>query len=37
MLLYRLVNDRFRAFQEREYVKGKPPMADLLLSKVASA
>jgi hypothetical protein len=30
MPLYRLINDPFRALQEREYVKATAPMADLL-------
>ena len=37
MPLYRLINDPFRALQERGNVKGKPEMADLLLPKAAAA
>src|SRR5215468_407328 len=37
MPLYRLINDPFRALQERGNVKGKPEMADLLLPKEAAA
>ena len=37
MPLYRLINDPFRALQERENVKGKPQMADLLLPQAAAA
>jgi hypothetical protein len=37
MPLYRLINDPFRALQERENVKGKPQMADLLLPKAVAA
>ncbi|MGH8069581.1 MAG: hypothetical protein ACRERE_30950 [Candidatus Entotheonellia bacterium] len=37
MPLYRLINDPFRALQERGAVKRKPTMADFLLDKVAAA
>ena len=37
MPLYRLINDPFRALQERGNVKGKPEMADLLRPKAAAA
>lgn len=37
MPLYRLINDPFRAFQERESVKPEATMADLLLPKAAGA
>ena len=37
MPLYRLINDPFRALQERENVKGTPQMADLLLPKAEAA
>jgi transposase-like protein len=37
MPLYRLINDPFRALQERGNVKEKPKMADLFLLKAAAA
>jgi hypothetical protein len=37
MPLYGVINDPFRALQERAHVKGKPEMADLLLPKAAAA
>jgi transposase-like protein len=37
MPLYRLINDPFRALQERANVKPKPQMADFLLGKGAAA
>ena len=37
MPLYRLINDPFRALQERESVKPEATMADLLRPKVAGA
>jgi transposase-like protein len=37
MPLYCVINDPFRALQERAHVKGKPEMADVLLPKVAAA
>jgi hypothetical protein len=37
MPLYRLINDPFRALQEREAVKSEVTMADLLRPKTASA
>src|SRR6266581_47185 len=37
MPLYRLINDPFRALQERGNVKGTPPMADLLRPEAATA
>jgi hypothetical protein len=37
MPLYRLINDPFRALQERRHVKPKVKMADFLLSKAAAA
>ena len=37
MPLYRLINDPFRALQERGHGKEKPEMADLLLPKAAAA
>jgi hypothetical protein len=36
MPLYRLINDPFRALQERENVKGTPQMADLLRPQEAA-
>jgi hypothetical protein len=35
--LYRLINDPFRALQERGSVKPKPTMADLRLGKTVAA
>ena len=37
MPLYGVINDPFRALQERANVKGKPEMADLLPPKAAAA
>jgi hypothetical protein len=37
MPLYRLINDPFRALQERRHVKPTVKMADFLLSKAAAA
>ena len=37
MPLYRLINDPFRALQERNYVKPEAHMADVLLPKAAPA
>jgi hypothetical protein len=37
MPLYRLINDPFRALQEREAVKSEVTMADLLRPKTAAA
>jgi hypothetical protein len=37
MPLYRLINDPFRALQERESVKPEATMADLLLPEAAAA
>lgn len=37
MPLYRLINDPFRALQERDYVKPEAHMADLLLPQAAGA
>lgn len=37
MPLYRLINDPFRALQEREFVKPEAAMADLLLPRAAAA
>ena len=36
MPLYRLINDPFRALQERNYVKPEAPMANLLLAQEAA-
>jgi hypothetical protein len=37
MPLYRLINDPFRALQERGYVKREAEMTDLLRPKAAAA
>jgi hypothetical protein len=37
MPLYRLINDPFKALQEREAVKSEATMADLLLPEAAAA
>ena len=37
MPLYRLINDPFRALQERNDVKSEAPIADLLLPQTAGA